>query len=80
MTSRAEWRLGIALISVLAAQTLTGLVWAGGAAARLAHLETHTERAQTLAERTARLEEQADHILASLSRIERKLDQQGADQ
>ena len=73
MTDAGERRLGIALISVLLAQTITGLVWAGGAAARIAYLEQQAVRAHTLTERTVRLETQSNHILASLQRIEKKL-------
>lgn len=71
-------RLGIpaALIAVLAAQTLGGLVWAGGAAARIAALEERVGEQRLVVERLARLEAQGDAVRASVARIERRLEAQ----
>ncbi|OGN42258.1 MAG: hypothetical protein A2623_00955 [Caulobacterales bacterium RIFCSPHIGHO2_01_FULL_70_19] len=71
-------RLGIpaALIAVLAAQTLGGLVWAGGAAARIAALEERVGEQRLVVERLARLEAQGEAVRASVARIERRLEAQ----
>lgn len=79
MLDMRERRLILAMMGVLLAQTLTGLVWAGGAAARLNYLEAEITRSHLLAERTARLEAQSNLILESLSRIEEKIDRQRKD-
>jgi hypothetical protein len=62
--------LGVAL----AVQTVGGLVWAGGAAARIAALEARVGEQQLVAERLARLEEQGVATRAAVERIERKLE------
>ncbi|SFS76791.1 hypothetical protein [Brevundimonas viscosa] len=67
-------RLPVALIAVLAAQTLGGLVWAGGAAARIAALEERVGEQRLVAERLARLEAQGEAVRASVARIERRLE------
>lgn len=69
-------RLPAALIAVLAAQTLGGLVWAGGAAARIAALEERGGEQRLVAERLARLEAQGEAVRASVARIERRLEAQ----
>lgn len=71
-------RLGVpsALIAVLAAQTLGGLVWAGGAAARIAALEERVGEQRLVVERLARLEAQGEAVRASVARIERRLEAQ----
>jgi hypothetical protein len=67
-------RIPAALIAVLAAQTLGGLVWAGGAAARISALEERVGEQRLVAERLARLEAQGEAVRASLARIERRLE------
>ncbi len=67
-------KLPAALIAVLAAQTLGGLVWAGGAAARIAALEERIGEQRLVAERLARLEAQGEAVRASVARIERRLE------
>ncbi len=62
--------LGVAL----AVQTIGGLVWAGGAAARIATLEVRVGEQRLVAERLARLEEQGVATRAAVERIERKLE------
>ncbi|WP_374513193.1 hypothetical protein [Brevundimonas sp.] len=69
-------RIPAALIAVLAAQTLGGLVWAGGAAARIAALEERVGEQRLVAERLARLEAQGEAVRASVARIERRLEAQ----
>lgn len=67
-------RIPAALIAVLAAQTLGGLVWAGGAAARISAVEERVGEQRLVAERLARLEAQGEAVRASLARIERRLE------
>lgn len=67
-------RVPAALIAVLAAQTLGGLVWAGGAAARISALEERVGEQRLVAERLARLEAQGEAVRASVARIERRLE------
>ena len=67
-------RIPIALAVALVVQTIGGLVWAGGAAARIATLETRVSEQQLVAERLARLEEQGIATRAAVDRIERRLE------
>lgn len=69
-------RVPAALIAVLAAQTLGGLVWAGGAAARISALEERVGEQRLVVERLARLEAQGEAVRASVARIERRLEAQ----
>lgn len=62
------------LIGVLLAQTVAGLTWAGGAAARIATLEGQVSEQRLVAERLARLEEQGVATRAAVERIERRLE------
>jgi hypothetical protein len=64
----------MALIAALTVQTIGGLVWAGGAAARIATLEERVAEQRLVAERLARLEEQSVATRASLGRIEDRLE------
>ena len=66
---RIPWALVIALV----VQTIGGLVWAGGAAARIATLEDRVGEQRLVAERLARLEEQGVATRAAVERIERRL-------
>ena len=63
--------LGVALLL----QTVGGLVWAGGAAARIATLEERVGEQRLVAERLARLEEQGVATRAAVARIEHRLEQ-----
>ena len=67
-------RMSVALIVALVVQTIGGLVWAGGAAARIATLETRVSEQRLVAERLARLEEQGVATRQAVERIERKLE------
>ena len=67
-------RVPVALIGALVLQTLGGLVWAGGAAARIATLEERVGEQRLVAERLARLEEQGVATRQAVERIERRLE------
>lgn len=67
-------RIPVALIAALAVQTVGGLVWAGGAAARIATLEQRVGEQRLVAERLARLEEQGVATRQAVERIERRLE------
>ncbi len=71
---RADARALIGLGAALFVQTALALIWAGGAAERLAELERKADGVGVIIERTARLEAQMDAARASLIRIEAKLD------
>ena len=62
------------LIGVLLAQSVAGLTWAGGAAARIATREGQVTEQRLVAERLARLEEQGVATRAAVERIERRLE------
>lgn len=64
-----------ALIAALAVQTIAGLIWAGGAAARIATLENRVGEQRLVAERLARLEAQGEATRAAVERIERTLEE-----
>ena len=64
----------LALILALALQAGGVLVWVGRTAARIEEMEQRLDRQGPIAERLARLEEQAAAARASLDRIELKLD------
>ncbi len=67
-------KMATALAVALAIQTIGGLVWAGGAAARIGTLEARVSEQRLVAERLARLEEQGLATRAAVERIERKLE------
>ena len=70
-----EWKkLPAALVAALAVQTVAGLVWAGGAAARIATLEQRVAEQRLVAERLARLEAQGEAVRAAVARIETRLE------
>ena len=69
-----ERKMPWAVIAAVAVQTAAGLIWAGGAAARIETLESRGAEQRLVAERLARLEEQADATRASLERIEAGLE------
>jgi len=64
-----------ALMAALLVQTVGGLVWAGGAAARIATLEQRVDEQRLVAERLARLEAQGEATRAAVERIERRLEE-----
>ena len=70
-------RISIAFGAAILGQTALGLIWAGGAAERIAQLERRIDASEEMIERTARLEEQMAAVRASLARIEKKLDRGG---
>jgi hypothetical protein len=72
MSEARKWP--VALLTALAVQTVGGLVWAGGAAARIGALEERVGEQRLVAERLARLEEQGAATRRSLERIERRLE------
>ena len=67
-------KIPVALITALAVQTIGGLVWAGGAAARIGTLEDQVAEQRLVAERLARLEAQGEATRAAMDRIERRLE------
>lgn len=67
-------KIPVAMIAALAVQTVGGLVWAGGAAARIAALEERVGEQRLVAERLARLEEQSLATRAAVERIEERLE------
>ena len=67
-------KLATGLAVALAVQTIGGLVWAGGAAARIATLEDRVGEQRLVAERLARLEEQGIATRAAVERIEKRLE------
>lgn len=72
--SETGWKVPAALVVALAMQTVGGLVWAGGAAARIAALEERVGEQRLVAERLARLEEQGIATRQTVERIERRLE------
>lgn len=66
----------VAIVAALMVQTIGGLVWAGGAAARIATLEERVGEQRLVAERLARLEEQSVATRAAVERIEMRLEAQ----
>ena len=70
-------RIPVAVIVALAVQTVGGLIWAGGAAARIATLEERVGEQRLVAERLARLEEQSLATRAAVERVEMRLEGAG---
>jgi len=68
-------KVPVALIAALLVQTIGGLVWAGGAAARIATLEQRVGEQRLVAERLARVEAQGEAVRAAVDRIERRLEE-----
>ena len=66
-------RMPPAIVAAIIVQTLAGLLWAGGAAARIATLEERVGEQRLVAERLARLEEQSTATRAAVERIERRM-------
>jgi hypothetical protein len=72
---QAVRKVPVALIAALAVQTVGGLIWAGGAAARIATLEERVAEQRLVAERLARLEAQGEATRAAVERIERRMEE-----
>ena len=68
-------KVPVALIAALLVQTIGGLVWAGGAAARISTLEQRVGEQRLVAERLARVEAQGEAVRAAVARIERRLEE-----
>lgn len=71
---RLDRSLSATVVFAFAVQTGGALLWAGGAAERIATLERRLDRQSGVAERLARLEAEAEASRASLGRIEALLD------
>lgn len=71
---RFDRQVSLAVLVGLVVQTGGALLWAGGAAERIASIERRLDRQAGVNERLARLEAQADASRASLARIEALLD------
>ena len=70
-----DWnRVPPAVVAALIVQTAAGLIWAGGAAARIGALEARMGEQRLVAERLARLEEQGVATRAAVERIEQRLE------
>lgn len=63
----------LGMLITISIQTASGLIWAGGANARLEAVETQLVLRQPSLERLALLEGQMDMIRQSLTRIERQV-------
>ncbi len=70
-----KFKYVLPIIAALLVQTIGGLVWAGGAAARIATLEQRVDEQRLVAERLARLEAQGEATRAAVERIERRLEE-----
>ncbi len=75
---RVDRSVSAAVVFAFAVQTGGALLWAGGAAERIATLERRLDRQSGVAERLARLEAEAEASRASLGRIEALLDTRAA--
>ncbi len=71
---RLDRHITLALVLALTLQAGGVLVWVGRTAARIEELEQRIDRQGPIAERLARLEEQASAARDALGRIELKLD------
>jgi hypothetical protein len=66
----------VSLILAIFIQTASALLWVGAADARIIMLEEKMRAGRLVAERLARLEEQAVIARGSLERIEKRLDKE----
>ena len=71
---RLDRQISVAMLVALALQAAAALMWAGRASARIDEMQTRLNAQAPVAERLARLEEQALAARASLARIEARLD------
>jgi hypothetical protein len=73
-----RWRLdrqvSVAVLVAVALQAAVALMWAGRASARIDDMQRRLDTQAPVAERLARLEEQAGAARAALDRIEAKLE------
>lgn len=74
MTSELKSRLPAAVLVAVAVQAAAALIWAGGASARIAALESRVEGQGSVAERLARLEEQTAGVRTAVERMERRME------
>jgi hypothetical protein len=74
MSDAVVRRVPVALAVALIVQAVSGLIWAGGAAARIGTLEDRVAEQRLVAERLARLEEQSVAVRATVERIEARLE------
>lgn len=76
--AQTRWRLdrqiSAAVLVAVALQAAAALLWAGKASARIDEVQRRLEAQAPVAERLARLEEQAEASRQSLDRIEAKLE------
>ena len=68
-------KIPVGLLTALAVQAIGGLIWAGGAAARISTLEARVADQQQVAERLTRLETQVEATSKAVERIERRLEE-----
>ena len=68
-------KIPVGLLTALAVQAIGGLIWAGGAAARISTLEDRVADQQQVAERLTRLETQVEATSKAVERIERRLEE-----
>ena len=77
-TTLNPWRLdrqiSVALIVAVALQAAAALMWAGRASARIDEMHKRLDTQVPVAERLARLEEQATAARSALARIESRLE------
>jgi type VI protein secretion system component VasK len=71
---RVDRQVSVGLIVTLILQAAAALMWAGRASARLDDMQRRLDTQAPVAERLARLEEQAGATRAALDRIEAKLE------
>lgn len=71
---RIERQVGLGVIIAVIVQAGAVLLWAGGASARLDEVQGELRRQGPIAERLARIEEQASASRAALERIEARLE------
>lgn len=74
MSEEVKARIPAAVLVAVLVQAAAALLWAGGASARIAVLESRVEGQGSVAERLARLEEQAAATRQAVERIERRLE------
>jgi hypothetical protein len=71
---RFDRQVSIGLVVTVFLQAATALMWAGRASARIDDMQRRVDAQAPVAERLARLEEQATATRQSLDRIEAKLE------
>ncbi|MCF8504208.1 MAG: hypothetical protein K9G59_04775 [Caulobacter sp.] len=71
---RFDRQVTLAVVITVAIQAAGGLMWAGGASARIDELQRRVEGQGETAERLARLEEQVAATRVTLERLERRLE------